>query len=326
MNIKSTLTLLFLGLLVIGCRQNKTEPQQNIALDMAVAPDSVELFAEGIISTALYERDLAITPDGTELIYSLGDYKQNKRVLVHIRNTKGKWNNPEILNISGTYHDIEPFFAQDGQRLFFASNRPIEPGSERNDYNIWYSDRDGEIWGEPKALNEKINTEMDEFYPSVSANGNLYFTASREEGIGREDIFVSKKINGTYQEAEVLDSTVNTIYYEFNAYVSPDENLLIFSSFGREDGYGGGDLYFSVKDKDGKWSKAQNMGAQINSPYLDYCPFVDLERKNFYFTSERKATSPESINSIEELKAFSNNVRNGMGNVYRIGTKALKLD
>ncbi len=68
------------------------------------------------------------------------------------------------------------------------------------------------------------------------------------------------------------------------------------------------------------------MGAQINSPYLDYCPFVDLERKNFYFTSERTATSPESINSIEELKAFSNNVRNGMGNVYRIGTKALKLD
>lgn len=325
MKVKTICTLLFSGLLIFGCGENLSVQGEAIAIDLTTKPDSVELFAEGIISTALYERDLAISPDGTELIYSLGDYKQNRRVLVHIRQKDGKWNRPDILNISGTYDDIEPFLAEDGQRLFFASNRPIDKGSDREDYNIWYSDRNGEAWGEPIALNEKINTENDEFYPSLSAYGNLYFTGTREDGIGREDIFVSKKVNGEYQAAEVLDTTINTAYFEFNAFVSPDENLLIFSSFGRADGYGGGDLYYSIRNEEGKWSKAKNMGEQVNSPYLDYCPFIDMERKNFYFTSERTGKAPESINSVEELKAFSNNVRNGMGNVYRVGIRTLKL-
>ena len=326
MTLKHILSILFFGLILFGCQQSRPEPQQTAGLGIEVTTDSVELFAAGKVSTALYERDLAISPDGTELIYSLGDYRQNKRALVRIRKLDGKWGEPEVLNISGKYHDIEPFFAEGGQRLFFASNRPINKSSERNDYNIWYSDRNGELWDDPIALNDNINTENDEYYPSLSTNGNLYFTGTRATGIGAEDIFVSEKINGTYQEPKVLDSTVNTQVFEFNAYVSPDENLLIFSSFGRSDGYGGGDLYYSKRDKSGKWSKAQNMGEGINSPQLDYCPFIDVARKNFYFTSERTTGIPDRIERIEALTKFSNSIQNGMGNIYKIGIEELKLD
>ena len=45
--------------------------------------------------------------------------------------------------------------------------------------------------GEPVPLNENINTSGDEFYPSLASNGNLYFTATKEEGIGREDIYTA---------------------------------------------------------------------------------------------------------------------------------------
>lgn len=316
--------ILLLNLLILGCKESKES--ETIILDLETNPSKVELFAEGIISTGLYERDIAIAPNGNELIYTLGDYKQQKRCLVQINRIEGKWSQPKIVTLSGKYQDIEPFYTEDGQRLFFASNRPIEKDSTRNDYNIWYSDRDGDKWSDPKALNDKINTEEDEFYPSLSKNGNLYFTATRKEGIGREDIFVSKKVNGEYQEAVVLDSTINTAYFEFNSYINLEENLLIFSSFGREDGLGGGDLYYSIKDKEGNWSESKNMGENINSPQLDYCPFIDIERNNLYFTSEKFDLNTSRIKTVEDLKLYSNQTKNGMGNIYRIGLEELKLN
>ena len=313
--------LFFLSTLILSCKN--IDSQETRELDLASMPDKVELFGEGLISTNLYERDIAISPDGNELIYTLGDYKQQRRFLMQIRKLNGKWGEPEILNISGEYQDIEPFYAEDGNSLFFASNRPMEKGSKREDYNIWYSNRDGDQWSSPKALNRNINTEGDEFYPSISNNGNLYFTATRKDGVGSEDIFISKKIDGEYQEPVALDSSINTEFYEFNSYINPEENLIIFSSFGREDGFGGGDLYYSKKDKDGNWSKAKNMGENINSAQLDYCPFIDVRRNNLYFTSERTVRNTDKINNIEDIRAFANKTQNGMGNIYKIGIDEL---
>jgi hypothetical protein len=59
------------------------------------------LFGENVISTPFYERDLAISPQGNELIYTLGDYKQNKKCLVVMNQENGHWTNPEIIKISG---------------------------------------------------------------------------------------------------------------------------------------------------------------------------------------------------------------------------------
>ena len=324
MNLSQTVFCLFLTMGLWACQeiQHQEIAQINLEKDLG----DLEIFGEGIISTNLYERDIAIAPNGDEIIYTLGDYKQARRCLVQIRKSEGNWSEPEVLNISGKHQDIEPFYAEEGEKLFFASNRPITKGSDRKDYNIWYSNREGANWGEPKPMNDKINSESDEFYPSLSKNGNLYFTSTRKGGIGREDIFVSRVINGAYQEAEVLDTTINTKYYEFNSFINPDENLLIFSSFGRPDGYGGGDLYFSRKLENGEWSEAKNMGEKINSAKLDYCPFIDEERNIFYFTSDRMEVDSNRISEIEKLKSFANSTQNGMGDIYRIGMDKLDLN
>lgn len=316
--------MLSLSLFSLGCKDTTTT--QPNTLNLEAATNKVQLLGEGIISTGLYERDLAIAPDGNQLIYTLGDYKQEKRSLVQINKVDGKWSEPELVDFSGTYQDIEPFYANEGNTLFFASNRPMDNNTKRKDYNIWCSNKVDGKWSQPKPLNKTINTEQDEFYPSVSNNGNLYFTATKANGIGKEDIFMAKKINGDYQKATVLDSTINTKHYEFNAFVNPEENLLIFSSYGRADGFGGGDLYYSVKDKAGNWSLSKNMGENINSIKLDFCPFVDVNQNNLYFTSERIVNDSTKINSVKELKAFANRAQNGTGNIYKIGFEALNLN
>lgn len=318
------LLVLAISLICLGCKE--VDANQETTLNLAETKNRPTLFGDGIISTGLYQRDFAVSPDGNQLMYTLGDYKQHRRSLVQLDKVDGVWSDPELVSFSGTYQDIEPFYADQGNTLFFASNRPINKDSTRKDYNIWYSTKTDGQWVQPKALNTTINTEEDEFYPSVSNNGNLYFTATKAEGIGKEDIFMSKKVNGVYQKATVLDSTINTKHYEFNAYVTPEENLLIFSSYGRADGFGGGDLYYSVKDKSGRWSPSKNMGKDINSEKLDFCPFVDVNRNNFYFTSERFVVDSSKINSIKEFKVMANRAQNGTGNIYSIELDALYLE
>lgn len=307
--------------LFVCCQDKKIN-----TLDLDLNSDKPALFGEGLISTDLYERDVAISNDGEEIIFTLGNYKQTSRCLVSIKKEAGQWGKKEILPFSGKYNDIEPFLSADGQRLFFASTRPMDNDTTRTDYNIWMTTRKGNGWEAPVPLDSLINSAKDEFYPAVSSNGNLYFTATRENGIGREDIFLSKYTDGKYQAAMPLDSTINTAVFEFNAYVSPDEDLLVFSSFGRKDGQGGGDLYFSTKDENGKWKTAKNMGELVNSEKLDYCPFVDLPRKKFYFTSDRAETTVRDHKSVEEFIDNARTTLNGMGNIYMVNLESLKLN
>lgn len=303
------------SILFISCKE-----EEELVLKIEEKPNQVELFGADIISTQYYERDIAISPNGDEIIYSLADYKQRLRCLVSIKKDGEYWTKPKILNISGEYHDIEPFFAENGNKLFFASNRPIVDSSLRSDYNIWYSNRNEQGWDKAIALDTIINTNGDEYYPSVSNNGNLYFTATKDIGFGLEDIYISKFENGRYLKPEALDSAINTKTYEFNAFINSDETIIIFSSYGRKDGFGGGDLYYSKKDKNGKWMKSVNMGKDINSEKLDYCPFIDENRGNFYYTSEKVIPLNEKINTIESLKNFSNQIQNGLGNIYRVNS------
>lgn len=315
---------LILIALLAALTQCKTPAPTGIDLDSN--PSTLEVFAEGIVSTHLYERDLAISPDGNEVIFTVGDYKQSRRCLVRLVRRDGKWGEKEILKFSGKYQDIEPAFSVDGNRLFFASNRPVDNDSTRTDYNIWVADKTGDAWSDPQPLSAVINSAQDEFYPSVAGNGNLYFTATRESGIGSEDIFVSRWVDGAYAEPEPLDSAINTRTYEFNAYVSPDEDLIIFSSFGRKDDLGGGDLYMSKKDESGQWQPAVNMGPKINSKHLDFCPVIDWPRKNFYFTSQRFEPSTVEMRTFNELDQYANGVVNGMGNIYRVGISEIGVE
>ena len=312
---------------MLGCQTNNDSLKTTPLVNIQAAADTLVLFGEGVISTPLYERDMAIHPQGNELIYTLGDYKQIKRCLVYMNKENGKWIAPKIMSISGKYDDIEPFYTNNGNTLFFASNRPIEKDSSRKDYNIWFSDRIDGQWSAPKALDTIINTRGDEFFPSISEKGNLYFTATRKNGVGREDIFMAEYESGKYKLPEPLPVEINTAFYEFNAYVSPKEDLIIFSSFGRDDGLGGGDLYISRKDELGKWGQSKNLGVLINSDKLDYCPFIDWENQNFYFTSDRIAQEGKELKSVNALKQLANSPLNGFGNIYKIGLEALeKLD
>lgn len=292
--------------------------QKKISLESP--PAVASLFAEGIISTQYSERDFALSPDGTEIFYTLQSPARAvfQTILYMKKDMKGVWSKPEVAPFAGKYSDLEPAFTSDGSKLFFCSNRPLN-GTAAKDFDIWYTEKKNGKWGEPINIGLPVNTDADEFYPSLTATGNLYFTAAYKSAIGLEDIYVAKWENEKYLNPVPLDSGVNSKTYEFNAFVSPDESFILFTSYGRSDDAGGGDLYMSKKDENGNWGKAKNMRL-LNSDKLDYCPFVSFDKKMLFFTSEKHSLqkSFETPTKLDRLIQSFTTPLNGGGNIYWI--------
>ncbi|MBK7410404.1 MAG: PD40 domain-containing protein [Saprospirales bacterium] len=324
MNLRHLLAWI-LFVMLFGC-VDKEPPTAPVEISLSTSSDTAELFAPEIISSRHNERDMAIAPDGSEIFYTLSTPDNAIRAIIQIVQLDGKWQSPRVAPFSGTYSDIEPFFAPDGKRLFFSSNRPTGDGDKGGQYDIWYVEKEGAEWGSPQNLGAPVNTPVDEFYPSVARNGNLYFTAAYSASKGAEDIYRSVFQDGQYQAPVSLDSNINAAGDEFNAFISPDEDLIVFSSYGRADDMGGGDLYVSTRNENDDWLPARNLGPQINSPKLDYCPFLDIERKVFYFSSSRRIpTVHEDLQVLNyaQLLEECEAVENGMGNIYRVNARQL---
>jgi hypothetical protein len=80
---------------------------------------------------------------------------------------------------------------------------------------------------------------------------------------------------------------------------------------------GGGDLYISYREPDGHWTPAKNMGPRINSSKQDYCPYVDLLRGAFYFSSDRRGEVSSPV-SYDQLSDLAEGIINGLGNIYSV--------
>ncbi|MBL7746646.1 MAG: PD40 domain-containing protein, partial [Chitinophagaceae bacterium] len=96
--------------------------------------------------------------------------------------------------------------------------------------------------------------------------------------------------------------------------------FILFTSYGRKDDKGRGDLYMSIKNAAGQWLPARNL-AFLNSEKLDYCPFVSADRESLFFTSERtglRKSFPDRPVTMNELVNSFTSAQNGGGDIYWI--------
>jgi len=276
------------------------------------------LFSPEIVSTRRNERDFTISPAGNVMFFSMVLPGNNLSVILYLRFDGFFWSEPKVTTFSGQYSDLEPAFSPDGNKLFFISNRPNGRDKNKDDYDIWYIENTDKGWSTPINVDAPVNTEKNEYYPSVTSDGTLYFTADRKGSFGNEDIYYSRFENGQYMPPINIGGPVNTNFYEFNAFIAPDESYLIFSSIGREDDLGEGDLYISHRVQDTTWTKPRNMGKPINSEKLDYCPFVSPDGKFLFFTSQRidPALKVPNYKNLPRILQLADGVENGLGNIF----------
>jgi Tol biopolymer transport system component len=290
-------------------------------------PDTLpRLFAPGVVSTGMFTRDMAITPDGKEIYFcvAIGNYTYS--TILWTREVEGGWTPPEIVPFSGGpgVLDFEPALSPDGTRLYFLSTRPN--GDEPvGDQDIWYVDRSGTGWSQPVNLGAPVNTDGGEFFPSLTHDGTLYFTRN-EKGSNLNQIFRSRNVNGAFQEPELLPKQVNCGSNRFNAYVSPDESFVIIPAAGMEDTYDGVDYYIVFRDMSDNWSDPINMGPEINADNArGWSPYVSPDGKYFFFMAARTVETEPEHWDYEHLVELYNSPGNGNSDIYWMSAGFIRI-
>ena len=286
----------------------------------AADPPRAEVFAPGVISLPeRIEFCLAMGPDGQEIFFTVR--KAPGQWEIHHACFRGgapslrgdsAWQALGIAPFSGTFSDSEPSLSPDGQRLFFSSNRPKQAGAAAvprgdaaqsigtaADYDIWLVERqeDGR-WSAPRPLPAPVNGPGDQWRPSQSRSGNLYYSSL---GLWR-CVF-----DGAVASAPVklFDPRQPGALVGGHAFVAPDESYLLTAWMDGPGGRGGWDLYVSFRDLQGNWGPSLNLGDEVNTAAGEDFPLVSPDGRNLYFFRYRKDEGGES------------------GDIYRIDARLL---
>ena len=319
------LTYLIVFLFFISCNYADKGKDQIVLkgayLGQPLPGDSAVLFASGIVSTAIADRDLTITPDGKEIYFCRNIRNFSYSTIFYVKEVNGIWTRPKILDFAKdpNYIYIEPYISPDGLKMYFASNMPIE-GIDPGIMNIWISKRVNDSWGDPYPIGTPINSNTDQYYPSVTKDGTMYFTS--EDSTHEEFIYRSRYIDGTYQKPEKLPDNINGGRARFNALIAPDESFIIVPIFGLPDSYGATDYYIVFRNENDQWSQPINMGDQINSENgQEWSASLSPDGKFLFFMSARVLEfDKDIILTADKYNEIHSSPQNGLSDIYWIST------
>ncbi len=268
----NAITKLFLFLLVVA--------------PLASAQDFATAFAEGVISTG-HEFGITFSPDGKEAYFSRREQGAKATHVFRSDFRDGKWQTAKPVEFSGeTWSDLDPFVSPDGKRIFFISTRTV-PGAAADakpNMDIWYTERIGQTWGEPKHV-ASVNSDFKEGTPVITRDGTMYFFSDREAPGKINNIYVSKYVNGEYQSPSKLSAAINSGASDTSPFISPDGKTLLFYSQ-RSGGEGQADLYVSFWRKR-NWQTPINLGKKVNTASFEYNPVPSRDGKTLYFGRDR---------------------------------------
>ncbi len=242
-----------------------------------------QVFAPGFISSPAHEFSCSFTPDGKEFYFTRQNPNQ-KRNLIMVSKLIGEvWTEPAAASFTQNYMSFEPMVTPDGHRLYFTSDKPI-PGQQGIPMNIWYVERQGEGWSDPRDAGSPLNP-MKTMYVSRTLGGTIY-TTDISRGPGGEGIAVVKMSGGKHPELERLGPPVNVGAQDMYPYIAPDESYLIFASRRPAQNLNGG-LFITYRQPDGSWKDPQpiDLGMQAG------LPFVSPDGKYLFFTAGERGKS-----------------------------------
>ena len=140
--------------------------------------------------------------------------------------TTGGWGKPENLGstINTPLDEDAVFIHPDGKTLYFSSKGHEGMGG----YDIFSSILRNGVWSVPYNLGYPINTAEDDIFFSITAdNRHAYFSSSREEGFGSQDIY---RIS-FFSDSQSGDNTLKSQLTSENFQITTDSKKESLSDF-----------------------------------------------------------------------------------------------
>lgn len=267
-------------------------------------------------NSLLGKKYAALSPSGKYIIFDeVTKVKKNEErwVVMSSELIDDMWSEPkpvfELDNFANnTGFPIGGFsFNYDGSILYFHAK--VE-----GNYDIYFSNREGDTWGKPKKFDTPVNTFDDEFSPTISVDNNHIFFlrpkpntdpnnsckiimlySKNKEGKWIGPQFTPQSFNVGCQETPFFCSDDHTLYFSSQR---PDTNRVgdDVSDFGYN-------IYYSKLYSDNLYENYWNSPVYIdefNTPYDDFSPSMNYTGDYFikitYPQKETKRQAPKVYN------------------------------
>ena len=200
--------------------------------------------AEGLpgkVNTPTYDAVLSISPSGKEMFVYKNNASSAGDIFKAECGSDKFWSDPVKLEkpINSSYFESSVSITRDGKELYFISERPGGMGQG----DIWKSIKDGDTWGKPVNLGNRINTSMDEKFVFIHPNGRtIFFSSIGHRTLGSYDIFMSELVNGEWGVPVNLGYPINTVNEESTFSLTAD-NKTLYVAAEYKDSYGERDIY-----------------------------------------------------------------------------------
>lgn len=259
-----------------------------------------------------------ISSDGTELYFvrgmvsgGQGQSSGGADIYRSVR-ANNAWAEPQPLeSINTEQHDeLSPRLSQDGNTLYFSSNRKGGEGG----YDLWAAERNGDGFEEPVNLGPAVNSPHNEYSPAPTPDGKTLFFATNRKAAAlsdqkeawpstiREtralDYDIFKSVKSDAQDADGSDDgadsgfnsavevdALTTEHREGAPIVSPVGDFLYFIS-NRPDGFGKFDMYRARISK-GELIHIENLGPQVNTADNETDPALAMGGFRLVFSTDR---------------------------------------
>lgn len=266
-----------------------------------------------------------------------GDYKRANLMSQSCDDAEEMRKNPDKytiqrLGLSSAYDEFSAVRYRKG--IAFSASRP------RGFFVKWLSGRDGQpfydlyyveenldgSFSKPKLLKGKINSRFHDGPVSFTKSQDIAFVTRNRlqngkdvkdsSGITSLAIYMGRKENDKWGDFKMLNLCEGN-YSCAHPALAADEKTLFFSS-DMPGGYGGNDIWFSVLEK-GKWSKAINLGPEVNTPGNELFPTIDASGVLYFSSDGHPGLGGLDIFSAKTIGAEWKDVKN-MG--FALNTEA----
>ena len=192
--------------------------------------------------------------------------------------------------------EVAPVISPDGKVLYLTRNFNKNNIGQPDTQDVWFSTLTPErTWEVAKNMGAPINNTGNNAISGISPDGKTVYLINTYKPDGSMAFGISKS---TYTKAgwgfpvecrianNYTKQAGNSVKLEFT--VAPDGATMILA-VQRNQTLGDRDLYVSFRQADQTWSEPISLGEVVNSAAEESSPFLAVDNRTLYFTSEGQA-------------------------------------